>query len=76
MRGLLEGTDVMSTKDALVALGVEINRDNDGIWHIVGVGLNSMISPVAPLDTWQFRDGSAPFNGGCCRSENHCNLLR
>ena len=35
VRGLLEGTDVMSTKDALVALGVEINRDNEGIWHIV-----------------------------------------
>ena len=50
VRGLLEGTDVMSTKDALVALGVEINRDNDGTWHIVGVGLNGMISPVAPLD--------------------------
>ena len=26
---------MMSTKDALVALGVEINRDNDGLWHIV-----------------------------------------
>ena len=50
VRGLLEGTDVMSTKDALVALGVEINRDNDGLWHIVGVGLNGMISPAAPLD--------------------------
>ena len=50
MRGLLEGTDVMSTKDALIALGVKINRDNDGFWHIVGVGLNGMISPVKPLD--------------------------
>ena len=50
VRGLLEGSDVMSTKDALVALGVEINRDNDGLWHIVGVGLNGMISPVVPLD--------------------------
>ena len=50
VRGLLEGSDVMSTKDALVALGVEINRDNDGLWHIAGVGLNGMISPVSPLD--------------------------
>ena len=50
VRGLLEGTDVMSTKDALIALGVKISRDNDGLWHIVGVGLNGMISPVAPLD--------------------------
>ena len=50
VRGLLEGTDVMATKDALIALGVKISRDNDGLWHIFGVGLNGMISPVAPLD--------------------------
>ncbi len=50
VRGLLEGSDVMSTKDALVALGVRINRDNDGLWHIFGVGLNGMMSPVVPLD--------------------------
>tara|TARA_B100001057_G_scaffold493867_1_gene589254 strand:- start:572 stop:1915 length:1344 start_codon:yes stop_codon:yes gene_type:complete len=50
VRGLLEGTDVMSTKDALIALGVKISRDNDGLWHIVGVGLNGMISPIVPLD--------------------------
>ena len=50
VHGLLEGSDVMSTKDALVALGVEISRDNAGLWHIVGVGLNGMLSPVAPLD--------------------------
>ena len=30
----------MSTKDALIALGVKISRANDGLWHIVGVGLN------------------------------------
>ena len=40
----------MSTKDALVALGVDIHRENDGSWHIVGVGLNGMISPLAPLN--------------------------
>ncbi len=50
VRGLLEGTDVMATKDALVALGVKISRGNDGLWHIVGVGSSGMISPVAPLD--------------------------
>ena len=50
VRGLLEGTDVMSTKDALIALGVKIKRDNKGLWHIDGVGLNGMISPDAPLD--------------------------
>jgi 3-phosphoshikimate 1-carboxyvinyltransferase len=50
VRGLLEGADVMSTKNALISLGVDINPDNDGLWHIDGVGLNGMISPVVPLD--------------------------
>jgi 3-phosphoshikimate 1-carboxyvinyltransferase len=50
VRGLLEGDDVMCTKNALVALGVSIHRDDGGIWHIVGVGLNGMISPAVPLD--------------------------
>ena len=50
VKGLLEGADVISTKNALVALGAEIRRDDDGIWHIIGVGLNGMVSPVTPLD--------------------------
>ena len=50
VRGLLEGADVMSTKDALVALGASIKRDVDGVWHITGVGMHGMISPVTPLD--------------------------
>ena len=49
VRGLLEGADVISTKNALIGLGAEIHRDNDGIWHITGVGLNGMVSPVTPL---------------------------
>jgi 3-phosphoshikimate 1-carboxyvinyltransferase len=48
--GLLEGADVMSTKNALVALGAEIERDDDGVWQITGVGLNGMVSPTSPLD--------------------------
>ncbi len=50
VRGLLEGADVMSTKDALVALGASIEREADGVWYITGVGLHGMISPVTPLD--------------------------
>ena len=50
VRGLLEGADVMSTKDALVALGASIERDSVGVWHITGVGLHGMISPITPLD--------------------------
>ena len=39
----------MSTKNALIALGVKIHRDNDSVWHVFGVGLNGMISPINPL---------------------------
>jgi 3-phosphoshikimate 1-carboxyvinyltransferase len=50
IRGLLEGADVMATKDALVAFGVGIKRDIEGVWHITGVGLHGMASPVKPLN--------------------------
>ena len=48
--GLLEGADVLATKDALVALGVEIEKTKHGDWHVTGVGLNGMVSPAKPLD--------------------------
>ena len=48
--GLLEGADVMATKDALIALGVEIEKIENGDWHVNGVGLNGMVSPATPLD--------------------------
>jgi len=48
--GLLEGADVLATKDALIALGVEIEKTKNGDWQVTGVGLNGMISPAAPLD--------------------------
>ena len=50
IHGLLEGSDVMSTKDALIALGATITRDKDSIWQVVGIGLNGMVSPTSPLD--------------------------
>jgi 3-phosphoshikimate 1-carboxyvinyltransferase len=48
--GLLEGADVLATKDALIALGVEIEKTKHGDWHVTGVGLNGMVSPAKPLD--------------------------
>ena len=48
--GLLEGADVLATKDALIALGVEIEKSKNGDWQVTGVGLNGMVSPTAPLD--------------------------
>ncbi len=50
VKGLLEGADVMSTKDALIALGTKIDQIEDGVWRIHGVGLNGMVSPSSQLD--------------------------
>jgi len=48
--GLLEGEDVLHTAEALRALGVKIERGNDGIWRIHGVGVGGFASPAGPLD--------------------------
>jgi 3-phosphoshikimate 1-carboxyvinyltransferase len=50
VRGLLEGDDVMATGRAMQALGATISRDEDGTWHVTGVGTSGLISPERPLD--------------------------
>ena len=42
--GLLEAADVLATKDALIALGVEIEKTKNDDWQVTGVGLNGMVS--------------------------------
>ena len=48
--GLLEGEDVLRTIDALQALGATIHKDDDGVWHITGVGLQGLTAPARVLD--------------------------
>lgn len=48
--GLLEGEDVLATAAAMRALGASIERDADGIWHIHGVGVGSLVQPGTALD--------------------------
>lgn len=50
IEGLLEGEDVMATAGALRALGVEITRDSEGIWHVQGVGVGGFAEPDRVLD--------------------------
>ena len=38
--GLLEGADVLATKDALIALGADIEKTASGDWQAAGVGLH------------------------------------
>lgn len=48
--GLLEGEDVLATAAAMRALGATITRDADGMWHIHGVGVGSLVQPQTALD--------------------------
>jgi 3-phosphoshikimate 1-carboxyvinyltransferase len=48
--GLLEGEDVHATAAALRAMGVEIARGDDGVWHIHGVGVGGLLQPEQALD--------------------------
>ena len=54
IEGLLEGEDVLATAGALRALGAEIERTSDGIWHVWGRGIAG--------SGWERRTG---WRGGC-----------
>ncbi len=48
--GLLEGEDVHATADAMRKLGATINRDDNGTWHVDGIGLGNLKQPQSILD--------------------------
>lgn len=48
--GLLEGEDVLDTAKAMRAMGAEITRDDDGTWHIHGVGTGGFAEPEQVID--------------------------
>ncbi|OYX61362.1 MAG: 3-phosphoshikimate 1-carboxyvinyltransferase [Novosphingobium sp. 32-60-15] len=48
--GLLEGEDVLSTAAAMRAMGATITRDEDGMWHVHGVGVGGLLQPQQALD--------------------------
>ena len=48
--GLLEGADVLATAAALRALGVEVERESDGVWRVEGVGIGGLAEAEEPLD--------------------------
>lgn len=48
--GLLEGEDVLATAAAMRAMGAQIDRDADGVWHIHGVGVGGLLQPETALD--------------------------
>ncbi|MEG8039742.1 3-phosphoshikimate 1-carboxyvinyltransferase [Sphingomonas sp. LR60] len=50
VEGLLEGEDVLATAAAMRALGATIERGEDGIWRIHGVGVGGLLQPTQALD--------------------------
>jgi 3-phosphoshikimate 1-carboxyvinyltransferase len=50
IEGLCEGSDVGSTVAALEAMGVRIERGEDGAWRVDGVGPGGLLQPRAALD--------------------------
>ena len=50
IEGLLEGEDVLATAGAMRAMGTDIERDADGVWHVHGVGVGGLIQPKSALD--------------------------
>src|SRR3546814_10255302 len=65
VEGLLEGEDVTATAEAMRAMGADIHRDAQGVWHIAGVGVGGLMQPEQALDM-----------GNSGRSEEHTSELQ
>lgn len=50
IEGLLEGEDVLATAAAMRAMGALIERSDDGIWRVRGVGVGGLLQPTQALD--------------------------
>ncbi|MGK6317929.1 3-phosphoshikimate 1-carboxyvinyltransferase [Sphingomonas sp. DT-204] len=48
--GLLEGEDVLATAAAMRAMGATIERGDDGVWRVHGVGVGGLLQPASALD--------------------------
>jgi 3-phosphoshikimate 1-carboxyvinyltransferase len=50
IEGLLEGEDVLATAAAMRAMGAQVERGEDGVWHVHGVGVGGLQQPAQALD--------------------------
>ncbi|MEJ8475216.1 3-phosphoshikimate 1-carboxyvinyltransferase [Roseibium algae] len=48
--GLLESEDVLATADAMRAVGAKIERQEDGLYVVDGIGLGSLLEPDHVID--------------------------
>ncbi len=50
IHGLLEGEDVIATADAMRAFGAKIERDDQGVWRVNGLGTAGFLEPENVID--------------------------
>jgi 3-phosphoshikimate 1-carboxyvinyltransferase len=50
VEGLLEGEDVLATAAAMRAMGATIERAENGVWTIHGVGVGGLLQPATALE--------------------------
>lgn len=50
IHGLLEGEDVLRSGAAMRALGAEVSRGEDGVWHVWGRGVGGLSEPEDVID--------------------------
>lgn len=48
--GLLEGEDVLATAAAMRAMGARIDKREDGVWVVSGMGVGGLLAPHEDLD--------------------------
>lgn len=48
--GLLEGQDVLDTAKAMAAFGAQVQRGDDGVWAVHGVGVGGFCEPDDVID--------------------------
>lgn len=48
--GLLEGADILSTASAMRSFGADVQKQDDGSWHVTGCGEAGFVTPDTPVD--------------------------
>ena len=67
--GLLEGEDVLDTAKAMQAFGAEVTRDEDGTWHVHGVGVGGFAEPDNVIDCGNSGTGVRLIMGAMASSD-------
>ncbi len=75
IEGLLEGEDVLATAAAMRAMGAEITRDADGVWHVHGVGVGGLMQPQIALDMGNSGTSTRLLMGLCASHDITVNFI-